>query len=416
MNASAAPAPGHDPSGSAPGQDWRRFAQAHWAREPVVVPGVRPLGLGPADAHALLRAAIAAAPPRRVRLATADGWLRDPGPLLPGPGDPDPAGYAERLAREPRLAGDGWLLTVGDPLSHDFALWSRVRDVLAELWRHVGQAPLPVTAELAVGDRHHSVEDTAARTDAAALTWVLDGELTVRVRPEHTGTEYALRARAGDMVHWPAGGSHLDHRPGRCTTLRLSVPARTTSALPLVADVLADLMRDLVRERPDHPDGQLTLPHPMPSGPDGRLSAPPRLAASVALLTDTLAGPGPERALLMRWAALRSAAGLDPAPPRRAAVRFTPRHRLRRAAEIVRLPREGGPTVWAANGHAWEARPAGADAVLARLRSAPRAVTVAELAHTARTSADDPELLSLLGEAYRARAVTAAPDRPERRS
>ncbi|WP_353946166.1 hypothetical protein ABII15_34275 [Streptomyces sp. HUAS MG91] len=412
MNASAAPVPGHDPSGPAPGQDWRRFARVHWAREPVVVPGVRPLGLGPADAHALVRAAIAAAAPGQVRLATADGWLRDPGPLLPGPGDRDPAGYAERLAREPRLAGDGWLLTVSDPLSHDFTLWSRVRDVLAELWRYVGQAPLPITAELAVGDRHHSVEDTAARTDAAALTWVLDGELTVRVRPEHTGTEYALRARAGDMVHWPAGGSHLDHRPGRCTTLRLSVPARTTSALPLVADVLADLMR----AGPGHPDGQLTLPHPMPAAPDGRLGVPPRLAASAALLTETLAGPGPERALLLRWAALRSAAGLDPAPPRRPAVRLTPRHRLRRAAEIVRLPREGGDTVWAANGHAWTARPAGADAVLALLRTAPRAVTVTELARTARTSADDPELLSLLVESYRARALTAAPDRPERRS
>ncbi|MFD8566961.1 hypothetical protein [Streptomyces sp. NPDC059639] len=412
MNASAAPAPGHDPSGPATGQDWRRFAQVHWAREPVVVPGVRPLGLGPADVHTLVRAATAVAAPRQLRLATADGWLREPGPLLPGPGDRDPAGYADRLAREPRLAGDGWLLTVADPLSHDFTLWSRVRDVLADLWRHVGQAPLPVTAELAVGDRHHSVEDAAARTDAAALTWVLDGELTVRVRPEHTGTEYALRARAGDMVHWPAGGSHLDHRPGLCTTLRLSVPARTTSALPLVADVLAELMRD----RPGDPVSRLALPHPMPSAPDGRLTAPPRLAASAARLTDTLAGPEPERALLKRWAALRSAAGLEPAPPRRTGIRLTPRHRLRRSAEIVRLPHAEGPAVWAANGHAWTARPAGADAVLARLRTAPRAVTVAELAHAARTSADDPELIFLLGELYRARAVTASPERPERRS
>ncbi|MFJ4713680.1 hypothetical protein [Streptomyces sp. NPDC088785] len=409
MNASAAHAPDHDssgPSGPAPGPDWRRFAQDHWAREPVVVPGGRPLGLDPAGTHALVRDAIAAAAPRQVRLATADGRLRDPGALLPGPADPDAAGYAGRLAREPRLAGDGWLLTVADPLRHDFTLWSRVRDVLAGLWRHVGQAPLPVTAELAVGDRHHSVEDTAAPTDTAALTWVLDGELTVRVRPEHTGTEYVLHARTGDLVHWPAGGTHLDHRPGRCTTLRLSVPARTTSALPFVAGTLTDL----VRERAGRSGAPPALPHPLPSAPDGRLTAPPQLLAPAGLLTDTLAGTAPERALLTRWAALRSAAGLEPAPPRRPGIRLTPRHRLRRCAEIVRLPRDGGPAVWAANGHAWTARPAGADAVLARLRTARHAVAVAELARAARTAPDDPELLTLLGELYRARAVTAAPE------
>ncbi|MYW63367.1 hypothetical protein GTY65_04640 [Streptomyces sp. SID8379] len=412
MNDSAAPIPGLDPTGLAPGPDWRHFAHTYWAREPVVVPGAGALGLGPAETHALLRAATAAAPPERVRLATTDGRLKDPGPLLPGPADPDLAGYADRLAGHPRLAGDGWLLTVTDPLSHDFALWSRVRDVLADLWRHIGRAPLPVTADLAVGDRHHTVEDEAVRPDAAALTWVLDGELTVRVRPEHTGTEYELRARAGDVVHWPAGSTHLDHRPGRCTTLRLTVPARTTSALPLVADVLADLMR----RHPAYVEGPITYPHPMPADPDGRLTAPPRLTASADLFTDTLAGPEPERELLLRWAALRSAAGLDPAPPRRPGIRLTPEHRLRRVAEIVRAPGDPdshGPAVWAANGHAWTAPGAAADRLLARLRTTHDARSVAELAQSADTSADDPELLPLLSELYRSRAVEATG--PERR-
>ncbi|MBO1332161.1 hypothetical protein [Streptomyces sp. VRA16 Mangrove soil] len=408
MNVSPVPAP--DPSGPAPRQDWQHFAREHWAREPVVIPGVCPLGLGRDRAHTLLRAAVAAAAPGRVRLATTDGWLRHPGPLLPGPGDRDPAAYADRLAADPALAGDGWLLTVADPLSHDFRLWSRVRDCLAELWRHVGRAPLPITAELTVGDRHHTVEETAARPDSAALTWVLHGELTVRVRPEHTGTEYELRARAGDLVHWPAGSSHLEHRPGPCTTLRLSVPARTTAALPFVADVVADLMR----RSPAYVSEQITYRHPVPAAPDGRLDPPGQLADAAAVFTDTMAGPEPERALLLRWAGLRSAAGLDPVPPRRPGVRLTPGHRLRRTAEIVRLPGDGSSAIWAANGHAWPVPRATADLILPRLRTAPGELTVADLADTAATGADDPALLDLLGELYRARALTATG--PERRA
>ncbi|MFI6879865.1 hypothetical protein ACIBL6_41130 [Streptomyces sp. NPDC050400] len=391
-----------------PGRGWRDFAATQWAREAVVVPDAPPLGIGPADAHALLVAA-AASRTARPRLTTTDGQLRDPGRLLPGPADADLAGYADRLAAEPRLAGDGWLLTVRDPFGDDFARWSRVRDVLAGLWRHIGRPALPVTAELAVGDRHHAADETTAPADAAALTWVIDGSLTVRVRPEHTGTEYELHARAGDLVHWPAGSRHLDHRAGRCTTLRLAVPARATSALPLVADVVTDQMR----RHPRYANGQVVLPHPVPAAADGRLVPPSQLTGSADQFADTLAGPGPERALLLRWAGLRSAEGLDPAPPLRAGVRLTPHHRLLRTADIVRVGDTPDHAFWAANGHTWPAPGAGADRALTALRTARDGLTVAQLARACAVPADDTRLHALLGAAYRARAVAATA--PERR-
>ncbi|MEV5610643.1 hypothetical protein [Streptomyces sp. NPDC052225] len=394
--------------------DWRRFAEKHWAREPVVLSGGPPCGLDAAQAHALLVAAAATAASGgtdagRVRLAVPDGDLRSPGPLLPSPADPDTRGYAARISASDQLAGSGWLLTVADPLSLDFGLWSRVRQRLAGLWRHVGWPALPVTAELAVGVRHQAAEESGARPDAAVLTWVIEGALTVRVRPEHTGTEFELHAEAGDLVHWPAGSTHLDDRSARCTTLRLAVPARTTSALPYVGDVLEDLLRD----RPAPGDGPTTAPHPAPAGPDGRLTPARHHADQARRYATVLAGDEPERALLLRWAGLRSAAGLDPVPPPRPRIALTPRHRLRRTTSVLHVTDRDGTLIWAAHGHARRSVHPAADRILARLRTTPL-TTVAALAAACGLPPDDHELLALLGELYAVRAVetTEAPSEP----
>ncbi|MGY0488710.1 hypothetical protein [Streptomyces sp. WG-D5] len=388
----------------------RRFADLYWGREPVVVSDTPALGIGTADAHALLLAAAADPAPAPLRLATADGVLREPGRLLPGPADRDLAGYVGRLATAPQLDGDGWLLTVDEPLRRDFALWSRVRDMLAGLWRHVGWPAVPVSAELAVGDRHHALAESGD-PDAASLTWVLDGELTVRVRPEHTGTEYELRARAGDLVHWPAGSRHLDHRAGPCTTLRLSVPARAATAVPVVTEAVCALARG------HRAPGELAaaLPHPLPARADGRVTLPERLKDSARLLTDTLAAPEVERALVARWAGLRSAAGLKPAPEPRPAVPLTSRHRLQRVAEIIRVADGPDDALWSANGHVWAAPGRSADHVLAHLRTARRGTTVADLARASGHSEGSPRLQALLRELCRSRAVTVTPPSPEPR-
>ncbi|MFD7291822.1 hypothetical protein ACFV9W_00915 [Streptomyces sp. NPDC059897] len=330
----------------------RRFAETHWAREPVVVTDAPPLGLDRADAHALLVAAATAedtaatgqSGPEPLRLNTADGTLCRPGPLLPGRADRDLREYVARLASAAPLDGDGWLLTATDPLHRDFSAWSRVRDALAGLWRYVGWPAVPVTAELSVGDRHHAAAESGD-PGSASLTWVVDGELTVRVRPEHTGTEYELRAAAGDLVHWPAGSRHLDHRTGPCTTLRVSVPARTASALPLITEAACGPERRR-RTRADTP---AALPHPLTARADGRLAIPTQLADSARLFTDRLADPDIEGDLLARWAGLRSAAGLNPAPPPRPAVPLTARHRLLRVSEVIRVATGPDDALWAAN-------------------------------------------------------------------
>lgn len=400
------PEPARACSGST--DDWRHFAEHHWAREPVVVPHGPPSGLDAEGAHRLLVAAAHSPGVARVRLAASDGVLREPGRLLPAPADRDTAGYAARLAASDQLAGSGWLLTVRDGLHLDFALWSRVRDAVAGLWRHVGWPALPVTAELAVGARHHSTEEFGTRPDTAALTWVLDGSLTLRVRPEHTGTEFELHAGRGDLVHWPAGSTHLDDRTARCTTLRLAVPSRTTSALPLVGDVLGELLRRDPAARDEEP----AVDHPAPTAPDGRLVPPHPYAEPVERYATLLDGDGPESALLLRWAALRSAAGLAPAPEPRPPVALTPHHRLARTTGILHIADRDGSTVWAAHGHARRSAHPAARAVLARLRATP-GTTVTALARSCGSAPDSPELLALLGELYEVRAVEATA--PERR-
>ncbi|NEB76794.1 hypothetical protein G3I40_16425, partial [Streptomyces sp. SID14478] len=294
MNRSCEP-----PRASAPrALAWRAFAEKYWAKGPVVVPDGPSPGLDAAAAHRLLVTAARAPGPARIRLAVPDGVLCDPGPLLPTPSDGDAAQYAARLARPGQLTDGGWLLTAEHALGLDFALWSRVRDALAALWQHVGRPPLPVAAELAVGTRYHATEEVGARPDSAVLTWVLDGSLTMRVRPEHTGTEFALQATAGDLVHWPAGSTHLDDRTQLCTTLRLTVPARTTSALPYVGDAL----REVLRRRPLPGDTRPSDPHPVPAAPDGRLTLSARFTEQGHRYVAALADDEPERALLVRWA------------------------------------------------------------------------------------------------------------------
>ncbi|MEU6390478.1 hypothetical protein [Streptomyces sp. NPDC046939] len=394
------------PAPAAPTADlWRPFADkyaANWAKEPLVVPGAPGPGLDAAGAHRLLVAAATAPEPTTTRLAVADGVLRAPGPLLPSRDDRSAADYAARLAASGRMPDGGWLLTARHALHLDFSLWSRVRDAVTGLWLHIGLPPLPVTAELAVGTRHRTVEDPRERSDAAGFTWVLDGSLTLRVRPEHTGTEYALRASRGDLVHWPAGSTHLEDRTRLCTTLRLSVPARSASALPYVGEVLGDILR----RHPLPADDQATVPHPAPAAPDGRLTPTPRCTAPARRCMTALSGDEPERVLSLRWAALRSAAGLLPAPPPRPGVPLVPGRRLRRTAEILRTRPETGPPLWAANGHAAPVTTPAAHRVLDHLATTPR-TTVTALAEAGDLHPDTPQLHTLLTELYRVRALEA---------
>ncbi|MEU6657718.1 hypothetical protein [Streptomyces sp. NPDC046821] len=372
---------------------WIRFAEAHWGREPVAVPFAP--GLRPEQAYRVIAAACAA-PASAVHFATARGRLPTPGTLLPGPDDRDLNTYANRLGRQ--LDESGWLLSARQPLWRDFEIWSRVRDLLAGLWGAVGRPALPVTAELSVGQHCAGPDAPAPRPGSIALTWVLDGTMTVRLWPEHTGTEFQLTAGAGDLVYWPAGCRHLDHYLDRCTTLRITVPAHPAAALTHVRELIAERMQqDSV-----YAGAPAALPFPPPAGPDGRIGAAEPVAGAARLFSRLAAGPELPRELRITWAARHSAAGLEPVPPPRAASRVDPGVRMRASAELFRMPDGPGRAVWAANGHTLPVEGAAAERVGDRLGSG-AAFTARELARETGTPAE--ALVPLLSDLYRIRAI-----------
>ncbi|MFD7181685.1 hypothetical protein ACFV90_17005 [Streptomyces sp. NPDC059904] len=376
---------------------WKRFAEAHWGREPAAVPFAP--GLGPEQVYGAVAASCApsAEDAAGVRFATAtQGRLRDAGALLPGRDDADPDAYRDRLARQ--LSGSGWLLSVGQPLWRDYELWAHVRELVSGLWRAVGWPALPVTAELALGERCAGPDAPAPRPGSFALTWVLAGTMTVRLWPEHTGTEYQLTASAGDLLYWPAGCRHLDHYLDRCTTLRIVVPARRAAALTHVRGLLADRMQ----EDPAYAGTPGVLPFPPPAGQDGEIGAAEPVAATARLFTGLAAAPGTARELRVSWAARRSAAGLEPVPPPRPAVPLTSGLRVRASAELFRIPDGPGRAVWAANGHTLAVEGAGPERVRKWLRPGVT-LTIRELGRGSRMSAE--RLTPLLSDLHRMRAI-----------
>ncbi|MER5955534.1 hypothetical protein [Streptomyces sp. NPDC001893] len=376
---------------------WKRFAEAHWGREPAAVPFAP--GLGPEQVYGAVAASCA--PPVEdavgVRFATAtQGRLRDTGALLPGRDDPGPDAYRDRMARH--LTGSGWLLSVRQPLWRDFGLWAHVRELVSGLWRAVGWPALPVTAELALGEHCTGRDAPAARPGSFALTWVLAGTMAVRLWPEHTGTEYQLAAGAGDLLYWPARCRHLDHYLDRCTTLRIVVPARRAAALTHVRGLLADRMQeDLV-----YAGAPGALPFPPPAAPDGEIGAAEPVAGTARLFAGLATGPGTARELRVSWAARRSAAGLEPAPPPRPAVPLEPGLRVRASAELFRVPDGPGRAVWAANGHTLTVEGVGPERVRNLLRSE-AALTTRELGRGSRMPAGT--LIPLLSDLHRIRAI-----------
>ena len=255
------------------------------------------------------------------------GRLRAPGDLLPDAADASATGYADRLRA--RLAGEGFLLTVTQPFVLDFVLWHQLRAAVAGLWQEVGWPILPVETELLVGDRftdHSGWTDFASH---AELIWVLHG--SVRMPP--------LSAGPGELLYRPPGRRHTMEYGERCVTLRLRIPADPALLGPALREVLADLVH---RER----GSEVTYVD---------ASVDPRSA--LADLTGTvgrIAGsPELSRALRRQWAARRSAAGLEPAPPARRGVAIDSARRVRVTGEIVRLPDGPDHVLWAANGHAF---------------------------------------------------------------
>ncbi|MFD3561318.1 hypothetical protein ACFWVU_16795 [Streptomyces sp. NPDC058686] len=376
---------------------WKRFAEAHWGREPAAVPFAP--GLVPEQVYGVVAAscALPAEDATGVRFATAtQGRLHAPGALLPGHHDPGPDAYRDRLNRQ--LIDSGWLLSVRQPLWRDFGVWARVRELVCGLWRAVGWPTLPVTAELALGEHCTGPDAPAPRPGSVTLTWVLSGAMTVRLWPEHTGTEYQLAAGTGDLLYWPAGCRHLDHYLDGCTTLRIVVPARRAAVLTHVRGLLADRMQ----EDPAYAGAPGVLPFPPPAGPDGEIGAAEPVAGAARLFAGLAACPETARELSVAWAARRSAAGLEPAPPPRPAVPLDPGLRIRTSAELFRIPDGPGRSVWAANGHTLAVEGTAPDRVRDRLRPG-RALEITELSRCSGMPMET--LIPLLSDLHRIRAI-----------
>ncbi|PCG82134.1 hypothetical protein CIB93_31705 [Streptomyces sp. WZ.A104] len=405
----------------APGAiDWELFGQRHWDRSPARLPAEPPVALDRIHALTVESCAPFRAGTRfwvmpDVRFLVGDGRLRAPGALLPDTGDPTLDAYLDRLDAD--VSGQGYLLTVSQPLLLDHALWSAVRDAISGLWRQVGWPNLPLAAEVLIGDRFTQHTGAAERPTHAALTWVLRGRMDVRLWDERGGPPpeaiadpdrpvegvRTLSAGAGELLYWPGDQRHVDTYGDRCVALRLRVPV--DRGLPFTA--LRDLLADLVHRGQGNDE---TVPY-FPFGAGTRIDDEdgvlPRLTALGDELRTAVTGEQLHRTLRVRWAALRSAAGLEPIPVPREGVGITRRTRFRRTSEVVRMPDGPRQEVWAVNGNVFTLPAAASDRAYAALGDGEetgadevcRALGAGDEDRTERT------VLALLDKLYRLRGI-----------
>lgn len=348
--------------------DWDRFLDEHWERAPARLRCDVP-PLSPGDAF---RAAAAACAPFRagtrfralpdVRFFSGDAQIRAPGTLLPGPRDRSLDDYHRRVAA--RLGDQRFQLFIEAPLVVDFALWARVRDLIAGLIERVGFPVLPIACDLALGNFARSPRGLTKRPHHAVLAIVLRGRVRVRLWDRlwddppneivdfdrHVRDAVTLEAGAGDLLYWPARFWHIEQcrdARGGCMVLRLWIPAPGARS----TDAVKAALTDLLDEHHDH-DGAVPF-LPVSSRRAARIDPLARAAERVARLSRSAELTS---ALRILWAKRVSAHGLEPVPAAREATRpLDPADVICAdpGGHAVRMPGETGAWIWAINGHAF---------------------------------------------------------------
>jgi hypothetical protein len=398
--------------------DWALFGQRYWDKQPTRLRARRPVGLDRIHALAVQSCAPFRAGTRfwvmpDVLFLVGDGRLRAPGTLLPDTTDRTLDDYLDRLDAD--VSGQGYLLTVRQPLLLDFALWSAVRDAIRGLWRAVGWPNLPVEAEVLFGDRFTQHAGAAEAPTHAALTWVLRGRMDVRLWDERGGPPpaavadpdrdldgvHTLSAGAGELLYWPGDRRHVDTYREGCVALRLRIPV--DRRLPFTA--LRDLLAELVHGRQGNDE---TVPY-FPFGPGSRVDEQggvlPHLTALGDELRTVVDGEQLRRMLRVRWAALRSAAGLEPIPVPRGGIPMTRRTRIRRSGEIVRMPDGPEREVWAVNGNVFTLPTTASDRAFAALGDGEETGVADVCRALGDGNTNDKSVLALLDKLYRLRGI-----------
>lgn len=395
--------------------DWERLA-SYWGSEPVQLPP-KVRGRPPVDprrcfeavrtASTLFRAGTRAGSLPDVCFYTTDGQLRAPAARLPGPDDQDLPGYLDRI--EHGFNGRDWLLTVECPLLVDFTLWFEVRDLLRELWQRVGWPVLPVKVELAVGHGYPRTRNVVLPPTEAGLLWVLAGTMQARLwRDDADGSEPDIAApaleldgEAGDLLYWPADFRVSEVLGDGCMTLRLEVTGAHRKAMAIVKNALADMAQrapEYAEAIPPH------LPYPAPAGADGSVAIAGPNPDHDTLMRRLTRAPELGRTLRCEWAARRSAAGLEPAPPPLPHSTLDYDDRIRAIAEIVRMPDGPGRVIWAVNGHILPVNGDAGDRIRTALTTGAE-FGVSELCRTVGAGNRHDGVLKLLRSLHRLRAV-----------
>jgi hypothetical protein len=315
---------------------WIDVLEHDWLAKLVVAPGEESPVIEPEAAY--LAAVRACAPFVRgtrfhalpaVRFSLDDARVPAPRDYLPSAGEP--------LARYLNRLGDGFALTVTEPLFPYYPLWTRLRAALTRLWRRVGHPLLPVTTELTIA--RGRCEEEFGDPNGATVAFVLGGTATAA-----TSTGDELRLATGDVLHLPPAANRFTLR-GAESLLMLRVAVRLDRRAPV-----AELLQLIAAAAEPH-DRDLPVPYVPPPPVAGGIG-PEQHAVPVVVTDDQVAAIDIEREQSITWLGRVSTAGLEPAPPPREDGLAETDVEVRLVEDIYTMPDPGGGrTLWAVNGH-----------------------------------------------------------------